>query len=298
LFGQIGTYRKERLVNESLDVEMPRAWEDAAGWDLYYRAMAAEERESRARDDALRYLGLLMEVGSQRPEGLSAIWVAGCGCTALGRMLSQVGVNAHATDVSAAAVAWQKSDALRAIAAEMTQSLWEPGEARANEGAFVAKVHDFREPYMADAFDIVFNCKAMQGFVPAVQRAVARTHFAATRAQGHAIFATQNVQGTDRDELEAALAEAGFYVPLLRANRWHRQVLRETGIPHAFILGQPMIRWTGEYAENKALRERDTATLRSFGTEHQARCEREWEETRAERESETVRTGHVIYNTG
>src|SRR5205085_314263 len=108
---------------------------------------------------------------------------------------------------------------------------------------------------------------------------VAASHFTALRPGGDAIFDTINVQGERRDELEGALVAAGFYVPLFDFNRRLRRELAETGIPHVFILGRPMIVRTGPYLDD-AKRAGDTAILRRIAAEYDARLEAEYEEER------------------
>ena len=106
-----------------------------------------------------------------------------------------------------------------------------------------------------------------------------------------------NVQGELRDHLEQSLEDAGFVVPLLELNCWYRQSLRETGIPHLFMLDLPMIPRAGEYADGGPKWYADMARLREITAEYRARLE-------AEQEAEQARIGPngkiavVIYSTG
>ena len=106
-----------------------------------------------------------------------------------------------------------------------------------------------------------------------------------------------NVQGERRDDLEQALEDGGFVVPFCKLNRWYRQALHATKLPHLFVLGRPMIPRTGEYAEDQAKWERDMARLREIDAEYQSRL-------RTEQDAEQARCGPdaklamVIYSTG
>jgi hypothetical protein len=117
-------------------------------------------------------------------------------------------------------------------------------------------------------------------------------HAAALREGRCAYFDTMNVQGERRDNLEQALAAGGFEVPHLELNRWYRRQLRETGIPHVFILGQPVIPCTGEYTYEDAKRERDTALLREITDEYRRRA------AEAPPIAPEARVALVIYSTG
>lgn len=108
-----------------------------------------------------------------------------------------------------------------------------------------------------------------------------------------------NVQGERRDKLEEALEGGGFIVPLAALNRWYRCTLRETGIPHMFILGQPMIPRTGEYAAcgPSSPWDRDMARLREISAEYRSRLQRE-QEAEQGRILADAKVAQVIYSTG
>jgi hypothetical protein len=148
-----------------------------------------------------------------------------------------------------------------------------------------------------EAFDLIVNVKALQGFPLADMTTIASVHARALRPGRYAYFDTLNVQGERRDQLEQALEDGGFVVPLLALNRWYRQALRQTGIPHMFVLGTPMIPRTDEYAGGGPKWDADMARLSAIVTEYRSRLEAEQnaEETRIGPESKVAQ---VIYSTG
>lgn len=122
-------------------------------------------------------------------------------------------------------------------------------------------------------------------------------HAAALRKGRYAYFDTMNVQGESRDRLEQALEDGGFKVPLISVNRWYRRTLQETQIPHMFVLGQPMIPRTGEYANGGPKWDGDMARLRKISAEYKSRLQTEQkvEETRI---GPDAKVAQVIYSTG
>ena len=106
-----------------------------------------------------------------------------------------------------------------------------------------------------------------------------------------------NVQGARRNQLEQALVDGGFVVPHLRLNRWYRQALCDTGIPHAFFLGQPWIPRIAEYADDQPKWERDIDRLREISMEYGSRVKAELADEES-RLSLDAKVAHVIYSTG
>src|SRR5262249_3073833 len=156
-------------------------------------------------------------------------------------------------------------------------------------------VHDFRQPHPDGPFDLIMNFKSFQGFSPEAMKRIAASHCASLKPGRTAYFDTMNVQGERRDLIEQALADAGFRVPLHAANVWLRRSLRETGIPHVFILGKPVVPRHGIYASDEEKAKRDTALLHYVFAEYEQLAQ-------AERQNAQVppdaRTAVVIYNTG
>jgi hypothetical protein len=101
--------------------------------------------------------------------------------------------------------------------------------------------------------------------------------------------------------LESALAEAGFYVPLLGLNRWYRKSLADTGIPHVFVLDVPWIPACDDMPYQHRLGspeyERDMTLLRDITAEYRSRVQAEYDQEQSAITRET-RHAHVIYSTG
>ena len=277
----------------SQEVQMPDDWHDRAGWDAYYEFRLTQPKRDPWDD----------EIGSIRVEHLSGIsedlksrgwrviWVPGCGLSPLPRLLAHLGLHTVATDVSGVAVDFQRSKT--AEFPHLTAKLGVVDSA----GSCAAEVHDFRTDFRQESVDLIINVKAFQGFpVPDMAR-IATVHAAALHKGRFAYFDTMNVQGESRDQLEQALEYGGFVVPLMALNRWYRNALNETGIPYVFILGQPMIPRSGEYAAGGPKWEGDMARLRKISEEYKTRLQ-------AEKEAEESRVGpdakvaQVIYSTG
>jgi hypothetical protein len=166
-----------------------------------------------------------------------------------------------------------------------------------DDGSLTAEVHDFRTPFRRAAFDLVINVKAFQAFPATDMVAIARTHAESLRPGRFGYFDTMNVQGKLRDQLEEALVEGGFVVPLMALHRWYRQALAETGIPHVFILGAPMIPQTNEYAAGGAKWDADMARLRQISAEYKNRLASEQVKEQSQIGAD-AKVAHVIYATG
>ncbi len=272
---------------------MPEDWNDHAGWDRYFcsrlkRKTVWDPWEGVGSIPVEQLPGLAADL---KARGWTSAWVPGSGLSPLPKLLARLGLAVAATDVSPTAIAFQQSDGNDV--SRFTDG-WEP----ASEcGSLTAEVHDFREDFRQDGFDIILNVKAFQGFPPEDMRRIAGVHARALKPARQAYFDTMNVQGERRDDLEQALEDAGFVVPFAGLNRWYRRALRETAVPHLFILGRPLIPRTGGYADDQAKWERDTARLREVAAEYESRLQagREAEEARAGGEAKVAT---VIYSTG
>ncbi len=279
--------------------DMPLVWEDADAWDAYYANLPQARRHEIARHFGFDRLVSLVTATVER--SVPRIWVPGCGCSVLARLLSLSGAVAHATDISSAAIDFQLSAESHAIAEnifELLQRRSPPTVEHPPCGEFIAEVHNCRETYHRNEFNIVMNVLAIQGFTVANQRIIARTHFEALRPQGTAYFEVKNVQAERCDHLESALADAGFLVPSLESNRWFRKTLRDTGIPHIFILGRPVIQPAPAHRQDPTLLARDRAILRQPEPEFQVRQRKEHELAKKRAEDPEVRFAQLIYGTG
>ncbi|WP_435011274.1 hypothetical protein P12x_002581 [Tundrisphaera lichenicola] len=274
-------------------VKMPEDWNDHLGWDAHYESRLAR-RQRDPWDEEIGTIGVeqlpqLAEVLKSR--GWRSVWVPGCGLSPLARLLAHLGLQAVATDVSPVAIQFQRSES--GEFAHLTEPLGPADPA----GSFAAEVHDFRDEFRREAFDLILNVKAFQAFPVEDMTRIAGVQAAALSKGRFAYFDTMNVQGERRDQLEQALEDGGFVVPLRAPNQWHRQVLRESNIPHLFILGRPMIPRTGEYANDVPKWDRDMARLREIGVEYRGRLQAE-QEAEQQRIVPDAKVAYVLYSTG
>jgi hypothetical protein len=272
---------------------MPDDWNDAAGWDAHHRSRLAMPNRDPWDDDtgSIRVEHLPQLAKDLKAQGWRSVWVPGCGLSPLACLLAHLGLEVVATDISVAAVELQHES--QAKFGHLTSKLGQ----RDKSGSLTAEVHDFRAAFRREAFDLIINVKAFQAFQTPDMTAIAGVHAAALRPNRYAYFDTMNVQGERRDTLEQAFEDGGFVVPLLSVNRWYRRALRETGIPHIFILGQPMIPRKGEYAAGGPKWDADMAKLRNIAAEYEARVASEQDAERA-RIDANPKIAHVIYSTG
>ncbi len=280
-------------MSKQPEAKMPEDWNDHSGWDRYFRDRLVSDSvwDSVMGVGSIPVPDLPRIAADLKSRGWNSVWIAGCGLSPLPKLLARLGLVVLATDVSPTAVAFQKSD--RNDVSRFAEG-WGPVD---EGGSLTAKVHDFREDYRQDAFDIVINVKAFQGFPLDDMRRIARVHARALRPGRQAYFDTMNVQGERRDDLEQALEDGGFVVVFAGLNRWYRRALRETGIPHMFILGRPMIPRTGEYADDQARWDRDMTRLQMIAVEYQSRLQAE-QEAEQSRVGPEAKVATVIYSTG
>lgn len=275
------------------EVRIPEDWNDRTGWDAYYESRLARPKGAPWDDEtgsiSVEQLPGLAE--DLKSRGWRAVWVPGCGLSPLARLLAHLGLRAVATDVSSVAVKFQRSKA--AAFAHLTAKL---GTADA-AGSCTVELHDFRTEFQREMFDLIINVKAIQAFPDSDMRRIAAVHWAALRKGRYAYFDTMNVQGERRDQLEQVLEDGGFVVPLLALNRWYRQALHETGIPHMSVLGQPMIPRTGEYSDGGPKWDADMARLRQISAEYRNRLQAE-QMAEQSRMGADAKVAQVIYSTG
>ncbi len=274
-------------------VEMPEDWNDHVGWDKYYEFQLARPKRDPWEDSvgSISVEELPGVAESLKARGWRTVWIPGCGLSPLAHLLAHLGMEVFATDASATAIQFQRQRA------DTFRSLMDGLGPLDAEGSFVAEVHDFRTEFRREAFDLIFNVKAIQAFPLSDVALIARVHALALRKDRIAYFDTINVQGERRDQLEQALEDGGFVVPLFKLNRWYRAALQETGIPHAFVLGQPMIPRVGEYANAEPKWKQDMAKLREISAEYHARLEPAQEAERL-RIGPDTKVAQMIYSTG
>lgn len=279
-------------MTRSCTVEMPNDWNDHAGWDEFYAWRAARRKRDEFNETGSISADRVPELAKELTSGGGRdVWLPGCGLSPLGRLLAHVGLRVVATDVSSVAVQFQRTRASR-----FSHLLAPLGQADP-AGSFTAEQHDFREKFHSEAFDLVLNVKAIQGFGPSDLERIARVHANSLKPGGTALFDTMNVQGTRRDLLEQTLEAGGFVVPFRSVNQWYREQLRDTGIPHAFVLGRPIIPSNAEGLSDQAARDAAKARLRAITEEYHRRLEA-CEESERQRGSGEAKIASVIYSTG
>ena len=212
------------------EISMPADWDDHEGWEQFYTAMAAKVGKTNWVDDGFERFMLFQNdparfVADLQAKGWSKVWLPGCGMSPIPKMLAELGLDIHATDISPTAVAFQRArykDGLPIIASINSEQ---------QAGPFESKVQDARSPYLENYFDLVINVKAFSGFTRETMGKVAESHFRALRPGRQALFVTLNVQDEAMEAMEDSLLKTGFILPSWEASHWYRQKLREAGIP-------------------------------------------------------------------
>lgn len=279
---------------------MPADWDDSAGWESYHAGLypSGPFREARSwLEETATMIGpnLVQLLNHLRQRQQMAIWFPGCGLDPLPRLFAEFGFDVHATDIAPTAVRFQEGpDNDIAALKQKYQSL---GLAATAPGKFTVALQDLRVPHATMEYDLILNFKSFQGFGEASMRRIASAHKVSLKPSRSAYFDTMNVQGERRDLMERVLVEEGFHIPGYQALTRMRQALRDTGIPHAFILGQPMVPRYGAYANDEAKAQRDTARLREIFAAHLPMIQAAYQEDASSAAPDT-RTAVVIYNTG
>jgi hypothetical protein len=273
----------------SIELSMPVNWSDHSAWNLYYSWQISNKvnRDAEAGTGSFPIDRLPALANDLKSRGWRKVWIPGCGLSPLGKYLAHLGLSVVVTDVSPVAVEFQS-----ATSGQNASLVSKLGMAD-SEGSLIAEVHDFRQEFQRAKFDLIINVRAFQGFEVAEMVQIARSHATALAQGRYAYFDTINVQGESRDQLEKALEDGGFWVPFRLLDSWYRRELRETGIPHVFILGQPMIPQTGVYAGGGAKWETDCERLRAISAEHRSRSEAEQSSW-----SPDAKVAQLIYSTG
>ena len=283
------------------EVDMPSDWDDHPGWEAYFAALPSDDfwyegATTSPGSFSFDRLGSLIDDLLSRD--WTTLWFPGCGFSPLPRAFASFGFTVHATDIAPSAIEYQQNN----------ESIVQPLIARVGietghekPGCLTSQIHDFRKPFGDHKVDAIFNIKSFQGLPQSSMASASRSHFAALRPGGVAFFDTMNVQGEHRNQLEDALADAGFYVPVHTLNKWYRKALAGTGIPHVFVLGSPMISRHDDcsysHKRGSPQYERDIGILRGLTTEYRSRMETEYE--REQRSvDETTKHAQVIYSTG
>jgi hypothetical protein len=281
---------------------MPSDWDDHHGWESHYAARVAASNADPwfGVSAALRFAPFVLQREARR------VWFPGCGLDGCPRVYAALGLEVWATDIASTTIQVQQRQAktpFEALGDSIADLIHQylPDFSTPRSGTLHALVHDFREPFGVRDLDFVLNIKSFQALQASSMRRAAAVFFAALRPGGHAFFDTQNVQGEYRNVLEDALLAAAFHLPYQRTERWYREVLAATGIPHLFILGRPIVplgepSYKGRAGKRK--RDQDQERLHQFHAEYQQRLQHEAREMEALANDSSTRTAVVVYNTG
>lgn len=207
---------------------MPEDWDNHEGWERYYAALYIDFGDELWIDDSFERLSLFENdppkfVSNLKNKGWLKVWIPGCGMSPIPKILTELGLEVHATDISPSAVAFQQTRY------ENSPLIYDLDSSK-QHGSFECRLHDSRLPYLENYFDLVINVKALSGFNSETIKQVAESHYKALKPSREAHFVTLNVQDERRDVIETCLLEAGFFMPFYELNRWQREKLREEGL--------------------------------------------------------------------
>ncbi|MFX0093931.1 MAG: class I SAM-dependent methyltransferase [Candidatus Hodarchaeota archaeon] len=277
-------------MNAGHFIRMPLDWNDHDEWERYYQeCLSTGSKQFHWTEvGSLSVKRLPGIVSTLKNQGWNTVWVPGCGLSPLPKLLCLLGLEVYATDISQTAIDFQKKP--NTSLNGLTEG-WDM--TNVERGNLTCELHDFRKNYFEEKFDIIINVKAFQGFPKQDLKQIAQVHYKSLKPGRQAVFDTMNVQGERRDELEDALVNAGFFIYYYELNKWYRKVLRETGISHVFVLGQPIVPSTGEYANNKEKLNKDQEILRRIADDYKKKIEQEKID-----KPDNAKIASMIYSTG
>ena len=276
------------------EVAPPEDWSDREGWDRYLLdRLASKGNHPRGASDSLRFAEFALSRGGN-------VWFPGCGIDLAPVALASVGCDVCASDISNIAVERQRS--LAEISPEDVFGDWAEarGALQPKRGQLSVLHHDFAAEPPPKPFDLVINSRAFHGLRDDRKESAAHNFKASLREGGALIMDTLNVQGTDRDSIEAPLVNAGFYIPFFESEKWYRTQLKATGIIYAMVLGRPVIPHWQQYPEASfaEFKDRDQKILAGFRPEYEKRRQAEEDAVRVALADPTTVVAHVVYSTG
>lgn len=273
-------------------------WSDTSAWDNIH-IEDIRDGEPLKRGLGVSAENLISKAPTLLGNGVRRVWVPGCGTSLLPPLLAHLGFEVIATDISCVAVQYQRTN--QGDFRRRWPDLGDP----AFGGELISEVHDLREPFRQGEIDWIINVKVMQRFPRKEMSIVARSHFDALSGGGEAIFSTMNCQGAERDEIENALAEAGFVVPFFEINREYRRALQATGLPYAFVVGRPVLlrndecnRFSGEQLADEVWRSQGRETLREIARKYETKMNDAAPAEQEKANSPGARLASIVYNTG
>jgi hypothetical protein len=216
-------------MNMKTEICMPDDWNDHGAWEQFYAAMYAKMGKTDWVSDGFERLAIFENDPVRFVTDLKAkqwlrVWVPGCGMSPVPKILAELGLEVHATDISPTAIMFQQTRH------KDGPPLYASADHQQQPGHFECQVYDVRSPYLMNYFDLVINVKAFSGFDRDTMCQVADSHYKALKPGRRAQFVTLNAQGELMDAMEDCLMDARFFLPLYGLKRWLKQTLREAGI--------------------------------------------------------------------
>ena len=238
---------------------LPEDWDDHEEWEKHYLSLSSSTFLEKHEEDLLAPFSDVWEIYEQiltlMESNEKTLWFPGCGFSYLPKLFAECGFRVHATDISKTAIQFQQNLNVTHLKKQIEtlhqENTLPEEEVPLIRGLFEYAVHDFKTPYQENYFDVIFNVHAIEGFSPNTMEKVAKVHCAALRPGRYAYFFTMNLLEEKRHELEACLAESGFFMPGFELKKSFYNSLEETGITNIiFMGGHPIIERVGEYQDN------------------------------------------------
>ena len=257
-------------------------WGDIDAWERGYQNRVPEgtsrpwEHDQFFDIEEAHRLQWVLDLCVRQP--VSTVWVPGCGLSILPALLAELGMTVMATDVSRTAISAQEN-AMSGVRdfvhdpyfAEIFRAAELPSTQRRS---LQFLVHDCRTRLAEQAFDLIMNIKAFQGFSAADMARVAQTHYAALRPTGRLFLETQNIDRVEsRILIEETLASAGFALSGSEAYRWYLRELSQSGINLYMRLGWPQL--ADDYWGDSTTRQEHRRRLDEIRREYEERQSRE-----------------------
>ncbi len=278
---------KPHDIQWEMQPSLPEDWDDHEEWEKHYLSLSSSTFLEKHENDLLAPFSEVWEIYEQMLTFMESnektLWFPGCGFSYLPKLFAECGFRVHATDISKTAIQFQQNLNVAHLKKEIEtlhQENTSPEEdASLKRGLFEYALHDFRTPYQESYFDVIFNVDAIEGFLPNSMEKMAQVHCAALRPGRYAYFFTKTVHQEKRDEIEACLAQNGFFMPGFEAKKSFHDSLQETGITNIiFMGGHPIIERVGEYQHNDTKWYEDMDRLDNLFQEYRAKSKTSYEE--------------------
>jgi len=276
--------------------QMPKDWEDAAGWDHYYTLFCESGyhlKELIATFDLMLVGDCLMTPQRSNPK----IWFPGCGVTLVPRFCALGRFRVWASDISGVAIRvckemekdLEKHEKLSAFAKPIT------------EGELHFIQHDLRTPFVQGDFDYIVDVKTFQGLSSGSKAEAARVYRDSLTQGGQAVFVLVNVREEYHNEIKEIIERSGFHLTKREADAWFFSALGDTGIPYTRLDKRPCVRkdderYTG--AKGQLNQKRDQTKLDRLTREYQKRLDDEFRRLRQVSKETNTRIAYLRFWTG